>query len=463
MWPASSVVERNVLEDELAIPVGTTQFQQDWLTDRTAARARRCEAMISVSQHETTCVQRIAFDILRRRVLQTQTHLLRALPLPVILPWCKELDALLVRTLRRILGVSELNDQQWQVVRFPAAQGGLGLHSLYDEAPVMSLSHSLSLRAQGLIHEQHKHSLIEHEEYSWAHVSRFIDIALQLKQHPQTLAEEGCMGATRVLRRAWYSLKLPSQNGGSFDPRCDTHCDDSLPAAMVGVRQRQAAATMWLLDPRGSYVSNAVLQTSISYRLGLNMHPARQPCAYVQRSTKTVCGVVKDQVGVHSNKRCHALLTSRHHGARDSLLEIAKQAGWYGNTEQIVPIRGPSGTATAEDLILQGHRDLVPDDKAALDALASSPDVRDDVRAGHKRADLVFHSPAGERVIIDVAIVHVPQGQSAPQLLQRAEQTKLAAYGVSKGQSLTARQTETDRQRQTETETDRQTVIQTDS
>ena len=56
---------------------------------------------------------------------------------------------------------------------------------------------------------------------------------------------------------------------------------------------------------------------------------------------------------------------------------------------------------------------------------------------GISELTLCSHSPLGERLIIDVAIVHVPQGQSAPQLMQKAEQAKLVAYGVGKGKSLT--------------------------
>ena len=73
-------------------------------------------------------------------------------------------------------------------------------------------------------------------------------------------------------------------------------------------------------------------------------------------------------------------------------------------------------------------------DEVAIDRAAA----RDGLAAGHKRTDLLVQSPTGERVIMDVAIVHVPRGELGPQLMQKIEETKLSSYCVRRGQHVTA-------------------------
>ena len=103
-----------------------------------------------------------------------------------------------------------------------------------------------------------------------------------MSQEECSTAGRGGPRATRPLRRAVYASKLPMDNRGTLDSRFDTHIDDDMPETMVGVRQRQTAVSLWLLDPRGCYVNNEVLQTALRESLGLPLHPPQQPCASIQ-------------------------------------------------------------------------------------------------------------------------------------------------------------------------------------
>ena len=132
------------------------------------------------------------------------------------------------------------------------------------------------------------------------------------------------------------------------------------------------------------------------------MHPSQQPYAYVKHSTGERCKVLKDTEGVHCRRCCHLTHCKR------CLVHLGSMA-----TKQIVSLNPRFLDASA----------------GMLPHATSDADQHMQTSLAGKRADLVLHSHAGERIIVEITLAHVPYREAAIPALQRIEKTKLAAYG----------------------------------
>ena len=129
-----------------------------------------------------------------------------------------------------------------------------------------------------------------------------------------------------------------------------------------------------------------------------------QTCQYVTRSSNQVCFQPLDSEGNHPQKCYYGPVQSRHHCIRDALCQMGLQSGWHAGAEQEVVVAGFAFPAANGEAAEQQEPEVLT-----------------------KRADVVFTTKTGQRLVLDVAVVHSPCTQVRA-LREKGAQVKRVWY-----------------------------------
>ena len=190
-------------------------------------------------------------------------------------------------------------------------------------------------------------------------------------------------------------------------------------------RQLLAASLAWYAQPVGGYVNNMPFRIALHDRLCLPLHSGTRACRCVPRSTGLQCAKMLDAAGAHANACCHSMLTSRHHLVRDTIRQLASEAGWAVSCEQLVTLACvPPSQPRPADVSPLAHAD----EQRPLEEQDAINGVSPQQPLPMKRADLVCTSPAGSSHVLDIVVTHCKHCDVAADVLQAAEERKLSAY-----------------------------------
>ena len=447
----SSRVDDSISED--SVPVGNDVFHRRFLSHKLRLLQKKCAAAVTLAESVAQGGVHLALYLIRVSVLSSCFHLLRGMPLRVTHPWSSQCDQVILRTCMELLGITSLHDHQTLLLQLPPGFGGLGLLSLYVEAPLLAISQQLHLRSLGTIPETHKSAWSSLEALTWAVVARHLDIPAVLKLPVATLLRVGLPHATKLLRRARYTQMCP--------PGPESPCPYL--AGTGGVRadnvsltpfQEHCANSAWFVQPSSGFVDDFALRVHIRMRLGMAIYTEGEPCSYISRTTGRSCLALKDIRGDHPNSCCRALVIARHHQVRDLIHDVATSASCFSCLEQVVDLRlhVPGGVAPQQQLNPfvppLAQTPLCPESPVHSPVPATivdTPQSDVDLPSVHaeeplpaaaanprteRRADVVLIPLHGPRQLIDVGIVHVPINEHAYMRIEQVQNDKLHEYAV---------------------------------
>ena len=85
--------------------------------------------------------------IFRTSLLCIPVYMLQCLPLSLTCSWSQQIDRLVMRTFADLTGIISEDIRDSRLATHPLSCGGLGLHRLALEAPLIALAHYLSHHA----------------------------------------------------------------------------------------------------------------------------------------------------------------------------------------------------------------------------------------------------------------------------------------------------------------------------
>ena len=134
--PLGALTEAHFLTDDcVMIPVGNIKFQKAFLERRLLVQRRKISRLIALARSAQEHGVHWALHLLRVAVSPSQAHLLRSLSPAMTRDWAASFDTLVPHTWKQITEFHEIPDMAWRAAAQPAAFGGLGMSSLYLEAP----------------------------------------------------------------------------------------------------------------------------------------------------------------------------------------------------------------------------------------------------------------------------------------------------------------------------------------
>ena len=197
----------------------------------------------------------------------------------------------------------------------PLGFGGLGLHSLKLEAPLIALAHHLSYRAAreslGLGNVQPT-SL---ELQAWNQTSLVTSPTQAFKSDEGTLWTKGYKQGMRALRKELYE-ELAEPSAVRPTARLAATAAYDIPLPGLHPAQQLALSVAWWSHPRSQFLQDSVLIMALRDRLELKLQPVQQ-CEYICRQHNRRCAAFIDAEGQHAQQCCNALILGRHHAVRD--------------------------------------------------------------------------------------------------------------------------------------------------
>eukprot|EP00971_Amphidinium_carterae_P348121 6490332-Amphidinium_carterae.1 len=460
--------KRSGSEDTPAIPFGSREFVSSYLTSQAQVFEGRLQALVSLQESlESEAAQHMALYLLRSSVLAKHIHLLRAIPTPLLLGWARRADEHVQLALTRILDLPDLAPEKAEALQLPVSCGGLGFHSLAWEAAKHHISHVLAIRAKygnlassmmqgrrsnplpqaanaasesasadpNSASADHSHGIsafhatgaATDDEWPWGFqqaASLFEElsgqsICLVLKKTQHELLSDGCKHATPLLTTALYK---PVRRVPHFQP-----------APLVGDHRNTSpaflyrTALLWFHFPGQFFVDDASLRMFVRYFLQLPLLVSGHRCQYQTRVRGTTCGHQGDCFGRHAQACCAGPIQARHDRLRDEWAELAHMAGWTTATEQAIPVAAPVRPLRSRRASTAQAASAAPD---GSDQQAAGAAPLDRLLGDTVRADLIFLTPGGKRIVGDVAVTHSWLPQSSSDALTAMETTKYKKYCV---------------------------------
>ena len=167
--------------------------------------------------------------------------------------------------------------------------GGLGLHRLALEAPLIALAHHLSHRAARACQGLHNAEPTPLETQAWNQTMLLLSVPTALKNTEAVIfLDKGYRQAMEALRKELYDdLAEPQISRPNRRLAATGGCCFALPG--LEPPQELALALAWWAYPRSSFVSDPVLQLTLRDRFELQVQQV-QACQYTCRSTNRMCG-----------------------------------------------------------------------------------------------------------------------------------------------------------------------------
>ena len=382
-----------------AIPVGNPAFQASFLDRKLELLQLRLTLMPTLADQLEYGGKHMMLHVLRASMLCIPIYMLQCLPLTLTRAWSQQIDRMVMRTFAELTGMMPEQIRDKRLVTHPLSCGGLGLHRLALEAPLIALAHHLSHRAARACQGLHNAEPTLMETQAWNQTMLLLSVPAALKSTELVLWEKGYGQAMKALRKQLYDeLAEPVVSRPTQRLAATGGCCFALPGLQPP--QQLALALAWWAYPRSNFVSDPVLQMTLRDRMELQTQQI-QACQYTCRNSNRICGVHLDGEGMHPQQCCNGMILARHHSVRDLVHRWGTEAGWHSQLEQkVVTNYGP---AVAEAEVAHGVA---------------------------KRADIVFILPGGERQAVDVAITTSAFGGDAAADIERVEAWKRHSYGL---------------------------------
>ena len=125
-------------DDDLSLPIGSTQFQMQWFHGKLATLhtfLQQVRDLATVAPEEAPGLQ-VTHHLLNELLPAKILHIVRSLAQPIWAEWIEDLQQEVQHVTAKWLGLPRLEAQQLQVAKLKAMQGGIGLVDL----PVLALT-----------------------------------------------------------------------------------------------------------------------------------------------------------------------------------------------------------------------------------------------------------------------------------------------------------------------------------
>eukprot|EP00971_Amphidinium_carterae_P004289 85566-Amphidinium_carterae.1 len=220
-------------------------------------------------------------------------------------------------------------------------------------------------------------------------------ICTVLKKTHHELLTDGCKHATPLRTTALYK---PFQRAPHLRPVQPLGDHRTLTLAFL-----HRTALLWFHFPGQFFVDDASLRMFVRYYLQLPLVVEGHRCQYQTRLKGVTCGHPGDVHGRHAQSCCAGPVQARHDRLRDEWAKLAQMAGWTTATEQAIPVASTARPSRPRRLQSTQAAD------AAFEALgpqAADAAPPDGLLGSTVRADLIFLTPGGKRIVGDVAVTH---------------------------------------------------------
>ena len=328
----------------------------------------------------------VALVLLRVNIYPSWVHFWRFLPPAFAQPLAADLDALLLQTLQRLLGMALDAPAVLSLLRLPMAEGGLGMLQQTLEAQIHFLSGAFALQALCA------DGPVSAPVFSPDHVAAAVNSlqALVPTGLDAVLYTGSRRAAPRRLRQTVYSDLGAATRTAS--PWLTPLAYSLPPNSPIRPALQLRWALAWWPGHSSLFLPGPALRLAIQRHLGLNLFMPDSFCSYCPLRSGRVCGRPLGLSSTHVASCAQGPRLHRHHSLKGMWAQLLREAGFHVQDEQEV---------------------LLPE-------------------GGFRRADLVAIHHNGEQLALDVQCTGLPDFEgSALHHLLRQDDVKARRYGVA--------------------------------
>ena len=330
-------------DDDLPLPVGSTEFQMQWLARKQAA----CQELLGKLREfpsrlpEGSPGLQVAFHLLNELLPAKIMHILRSMPQPLWAEWAESLQQEAQQILRSWLQLPSLAASQLAVAHLPAMRGGLGFLDL----PVLGLcaraAALFSLTKEGPAGQAVATWIREERDDLYGRLQPLMRSPVTTILGDQLSPEEGRSrkAAQRRLRKQIDRTSLQtllhgfSASGSLLGWQLQrlNHDPES------GLTQFQPLRAAWLRawpTTTATTLDDAVWRWGVHQRLGI---PAAKPgdlCQHCLPGAAGPCHHPLDSYGRHAAVCQQGAAIKRHNAIRDIIAQYGRQSGMHAQVEQ---------------------------------------------------------------------------------------------------------------------------------
>ena len=382
-------------DSDHSIPIGSDSFIGRFLSRHTSDYCRRLQVLRLLPDVMSANGCHMAMVILRKSMLYRFQHLCQWLPPRVLQAQLHVVDAMVQETAASLLQIPSRELAASRVFKSPASMGGLGITPLAGECHLLYLSMRLGVRLETVPWPEPLHTWSSDEQDAIQQLEHTAGAILN--KDLGTLLTQGFRRSLHRFRKVMQALPQgPDGSGLATELACLIANGVELHPGMIPAMHK-AAVAWWTADAY-QFMPDRLLRQAVRRRLGLAEFALPARCQHLVQGHRCNADLGTDRD--HHHKCARGAINRRHNKLRDTIIALARRAGWTALPEQ--EVRLPADAQTGE---------------------SAAPFF--------KRADVLLTSAQGMVVAGDIAVCTIAAGQSSAGAQHRAAQAKRSSYKLT--------------------------------